>query len=244
MIISDQEIEAYVDGELAPAEASRIEAAIAGDVLVAARVERARRLRAQVRTAFDPILEEPVPQRLRALLEAAPAPRGGSTVVRLDERRAADAPRSPRWRTPAIAMAASVAALAIASWLRAPTGDIVTRGGALVARGALAQGLEHALAAAPDAAAPVHVGLSFRNAAGEVCRTFAQAGRQMAGLACRDGGGWRIEALTRLDAADGGGIRQASSALPPELQAAVDARIQGDAFDAAQERAAREAGWR
>lgn len=39
-------------------------------------------------------------------------------------------------------------------------------------------------------------------------------------------------------------MRQAASALPPAVLAAVDAAMAGDALNAEQEKAARDAGWR
>jgi hypothetical protein len=79
---------------------------------------------------------------------------------------------------------------------------------------------------------------------GRICRSFAHRELATAGLACRDGDRWVLPVVSRIEAGDGGEVRQASSAIPAEVQAAVDARLQGDVFDAAQERAARDAGWR
>lgn len=244
MIISDQEVQAFVDGELAPEDAARVEAAIAADVLVAARVERERRLRAQVRGAFDPALAEPVPSRFTALLDEARATRPASNVVRLEDREPSAAPRTSRWRAPVMALAASVAALAIAGWLRSPAGNVDVQGDALLARGELADALDTGLAAAPDPEAPVAIGLTFRAAGGEVCRTVVAHRTGLAGLACRGDGRWRLEAVSTAADAPGGELRQAAAATPAEIQAAVDARMEGDAFDAAQERAAQANGWR
>ena len=89
------------------------------------------------------------------------------------------------------------------------------------------------------------VGLSFRDASGRVCRSFVHHGTPaLAGLACRDGARWTLPVVSRPEATDEGEVRPAASAIPPEVQAALDARLQGEVFDAAQERAARDAGWR
>ncbi|GAB2512922.1 anti-sigma factor family protein [Lysobacter humi (ex Lee et al. 2017)] len=236
MNIRDEDIQAYVDGELAGADAARIEAAVAADVLVAARVERERRLRAQVRGAFDGVLAEPVPQRL---VDALRAPTASNTadVVELRTRREAKAPS--RWRVPAFAIAASVAVLAAAAWLRTGTGPVSMDTAGLVARGPLAQALERGLASEPLAGTAI--GLTFRDADGRICRTFAEP--RMSGLACRENDAWRLEVVARRGQAEGE-VRQASTALAPEVQAAVDARLDGDVFDAAQERSSRDAGWR
>lgn len=245
MNITDHEIQAYVDGELAPEDAARIDAAIAADVLVAARVERELRLRARVRGAYDPVLSEPVPDRLTALLAGAgdaPAdaqpPHGGSVVELRPRRRAA----ATRWRVPGFAIAASVAVLAVAVWMR-PGAPVQMRDGQLVAAGALARDLDDALAGAPDAGRGTAIGLTFRDAEGRICRSFSTGDAALAGLACRDGARWSLPVVSRAPPGGGDPVRQAASGMPPEVQAAVDARLEGEVFDAAQERAARDAGW-
>lgn len=242
MNITDHEIQAYVDGELAPEDAARIEAAVAADVLVAARVEREMRLRAQVRGAFAPVLDEPVPDRLQALLRGGAGdgalPGAADTVVPLRR-----ANRAGRWRAPAYALAASVAVLAVSLWMRPAAGPVELRDGALVARGELARGLDQALASAPEANARTSIGLTFRDANGAICRSFSHAGMG-AGLACRDGTGWSIEVLSRGAGEADGPVRQAAAEMPAAVQAAVDAHLAGDVFDARQERLARDSGWR
>lgn len=245
--ITDHEIQAFVDGELAPEDAARIDAAIAADVMVAARVERERRLRAKLRGAYDPVLSEPAPERLRLLLAGDGGTSPGSdrgpaeNVVELRRRPVAGIPA--RWRTPVVAIAASLAALAVSMWLR-PGAPVQMQEGRLVARGEFARELDTALAGAPVASSSTSVGLTFRDANGRICRSFSHRDMASAGLACRDGDRWAVAVLSRIEAGDAGDLRQASTAIPAEVQAAVDARLQGDVFDAAQERAAREGGWR
>jgi anti-sigma-K factor RskA len=240
MTISDELVQAYVDGELAPDDAARVRAAIAADVLVAARVERARALKATLRDAFDPVLDEPVPPRLSALL-ARPGEDDTRPGVAPRSMRAGE--RTARWRRPLVALAATVAALAIASWLRMPSADMAVSDGALLARGDLARRLDRGLASAPDAASDVSIGLTFRAVDGRICRSFVAASARLAGVACRERSGWALSVVSRIDPEAPGDLRQASSAVPAEVQAAIDARMQGDAFDAAQERRARDAGW-
>lgn len=239
-IISEAELQAYVDGELAPADVARVEAAIAGDPLLARQVERERALRARLRASFDPVLDEPVPARLAALLQdplARPddARAQGARVIDLAQR------RRVAWRAPAYALAASLLVLAASLWLRNASGPLRLQGDRLVASGELARALDDSLASVPQPHAAVAIGLSFRAQDGHVCRSFT--GNALAGLACREGNAWSIAVLSHA-APRAGDIRQAGSATPPEVQAAIDARMQGDAFDAAQERTARAAHWR
>lgn len=276
MNITDHELQAYVDGELAPEDAARVEAACAADPQLAARLAREQRLRERVRGGFDGVLDEPVPDRLASLLRTAAgqsAPASADVIPLARRDTAAQAERTPvqpgitasappapdaarrvvppsvrpraRGGWPTYALAASLAALAVSLWLRPAPGPVVVDDGALVARGALARGLDTALASAPSQSSDVAIGLSFRDTQGHVCRSFVLRGDDaMAGLACRIDDRWKMPVVSSIEAAGDGGLRQASSAVSPEVQAAIDARLEGDVFNAAQERAARDAGWR
>ena len=150
-------------------------------------------------------------------------------------------------RAPIIAgvISAAVALLAVAFWWWQPGGDLVRmQGGQSFAAGALTHALDEALASEPKANAPVAIGLSFRSSDGRICRTFVlHTPPARAGLACHSDTGWVLPVLSAMAPPEGGELRQAASALPPEVQAAVDARLRGNVFDARQERAARDAGW-
>ena len=138
-----------------------------------------------------------------------------------------------------------MALLAVAFWWWQPGGDLVRmQGGQSFAAGALTHALDEALASEPKANAPVAIGLSFRSSDGRICRTFVlHTPPARAGLACHSDTGWVLPVLSAMAPPEGGELRQAASALPPEVQAAVDARLRGNVFDARQERAARDAGW-
>ncbi|MDE2308447.1 MAG: hypothetical protein KGJ97_09175 [Xanthomonadaceae bacterium] len=246
--IDEDTLQAYVDGELDAAAAARIDAALAHDDLLARRVRQARALRARMQATFDPVLDEPVPERLSALLRPR-SPQAAATPSAAAGRRGFGAGRrraARRWLLPTAAAAASIAVLAVALWWRPGSGPVRVHDGRQFAAGALSVALDRALASEPDPRAPIRIGLTFRGADGRICRTFTDRARPpLAGLACRDGaGGWSLPVLGAAERPAGGELRQAASDLPPAVQAAVDARIRGDAFDAQQERAARDAGWR
>jgi hypothetical protein len=244
---SDEMLMAYVDGEADAASAAAIEQAAASDAALAARIERMRGLRAAVHAAYAPVLDEPVPDRLLAALQAAS---GAPNVVDLAARRAAQrAALRPRWSwfewgamAASVLLGVAIGALALRG-LDEPI--VVAEGGGLVARAALAQALSTQLAQDPLADAPVRVGLSFVSKAGEYCRTFALAQRAtVAGLACRSGGDWRISVVVQDEsAAAPDRYRMAATPLPRAVLDAVDAAIAGDPLDAEAERVARERGW-
>lgn len=246
----DERLQAYVDGELGPEDAARVEAAMAADPAVADAVAQARRLRDQLRQAFEPMLDEPVPAHLLALARgggaaAAPAPAPASVATATVHA----LPRAPRrrWGLPegAAMAAALVLGIALSRFVLAPpAGPVVSDAGRLVADGSLEDALQSQLASGADS--DVGIGLSFRDREGRYCRGFRLGGeRDLSGLACRSGEGrWEIPVVVSGPAAPAGELEQASTALPEAVLAEVDARIDGEPLDAGQEREARDAGWR
>jgi hypothetical protein len=243
--VTEEDLMAWVDGELPPAEADRVAAAVAADARLAARAARLRSLNDQLRQAFSAELAEPVPDALAAVArgEHLAAPVHGATLHPLASRR-----RRLGWAAWG-GIAASVV-LAITVGLRLVPGsdrtaDSLQAGadGHLVARGALAAALEHGLASdsRPDG---TRLLVSFRDRNGQFCRSFAApVGR---GLACRQGGQWQVVVLTApaaKPATSDEPLRLASGELPTAVLDAVEQRIAGLALDAAQERSARDAGW-
>jgi anti-sigma factor RsiW len=112
--IDDVMLMAYVDGEVDAATAREIESAMAEDPTVAARVHQFRATAALARGAFAGVLHEPVPERLVAVLQAAPvaAPAAETAptanVVPLKPRA-----RPPIWRGVGWAAAAAVFGVAV-----------------------------------------------------------------------------------------------------------------------------------
>jgi len=196
------------------------------------------------------VLDEPVPDRLAALL-AAPLPQETpGTVVDLASRRAR---RDVRHAAPSWAQWGGMAAclcLGVAlGWRIAGPGAgdgagtlVRDAGGRMVASGALAQALT-AQPAGPASKETVAVQLSFVDQAGQYCRTFSTG--RLAGLACRDGSDWAVQAAVSASSMVGDTtLRQAASPLPRAVLDLVDARIAGSALTAAEEQAARARGWK
>ena len=244
--IDDATLQAYVDGALDAAAGERVEAALAQDPALARRVQQLQALNAQLRAAFDPVLDEPVPTHLSALLQPPAAPAATPTTLAGWRRLHATGHRRPRrWLLPSAALAASVALLAGGLWWHSANELVRMQNGEPYAAGVLVRALDQSLASEPDAQAPVAIGLSFRAADGHICRTFTiRTPPSRAGLACHATAGWTLPVIGPVPPAEGDGLRQAASDLPPAVQAAIDARLRGNVFDAQQERAARAAGWR
>jgi hypothetical protein len=243
MKFSDETLMAYADGELDPAARAELEAAMGSDPQLAQRVAEHRVLRERLRRAFEPVLDEPVPQRL--LSAARGATSGESSVVPLRGAR----PAAPRWSWPqwaALAASLIVGALLGPLLLRSNADTVTTRDGRLLAAGALAHALSQQLASSQSPQASVQMGVSFRSRDGTYCRSFVlHADSALAGLACREGGEWRLQVLAAAAsaAATPGGYRPAAAPLPAAVTQAVDALISGEPLDAAAEATARSHAW-
>ena len=72
--LTDADLNAYVDGQLAPARAQEIEQAMARDAALSSHVAELRQQNAAMREAFDPWLADTIP---KSLLAAAHPPSGG-----------------------------------------------------------------------------------------------------------------------------------------------------------------------
>jgi anti-sigma factor RsiW len=243
MRFSDEVLVAYVDGELDAPTRLAVEAAMADDAALARRIAAERALRERLRAAFAPVLDEPVPAHLVQRVRGAPEARRTSVVVPL--RRGGV---RPQWWRQGLALVASlVAGVLLGHWVLRDGGlaPVVTRGGRMVARGPLAEALTGQLTANPPAGAPVRIGISFRSNSGHYCRTFAVRAAHLAGLACRAGGQWQVQVLTRAEGrtAAPGHYREAASSMPAAVVAAVSAEIKGSPLDARAEAAAREHDW-
>jgi hypothetical protein len=243
MNFSDETVMAYADGELDVATRAAVEAAMASDPQLAQRVARHRALRGRLHAALDPVLDEPLPQRLLASVQGAPAQRRADKIP-LQHKAA------PRWSWPqwgAIAASLVGGALLGPLLLRTPAGAVlVSRDGQVLASGALARALTEQLASNQPPGAPLQIGVSFRARNGDYCRTFVLRDENaLAGLACRAHQAWRLEVLAHAPAPPGAaaGYRPAGSALPASVTHTLDELIAGEPLDAGDEAAARARGW-
>ncbi|MGB9330510.1 MAG: hypothetical protein WCB10_07055 [Steroidobacteraceae bacterium] len=245
MTFSDETVMAYVDGELDDATRAALEVAMATDSDLAERVARERRLRARLHSEFDPVLREPIPERLLAATKGSSAKGPTGNIIWL-KRIPARHWSWPQWGAVAASL---ILGVLIAPLLRhEPTGGpLGIRDGTVLASAALAHALSEQLASNQVANAPVHVGVSFLSRNGDYCRTFMLRDKSaVAGLACREGGSWRLQAFAATDRATSGSAeyQPAASSLPPAIEQSVDALIVGAPLDAKGEAAARDKGWR
>lgn len=227
MKIDDESLMAFLDGELDAVRRARVEQALDADPELRARLEAQRRLRERLAAHYGPVADEPVPERLRALLE--------TNVVELPR----PARRMPAWPWAAALAASLVLGLAIGRSLP-EGGPVAASGGAIVARGELAEALDGQLASAQAADADTRIGITFARGDGGWCRSFERA--DLSGLACREDGGWRL-VITAPGSATSSEYRQAGSGSLAVMQAAQE-MMAGEPLDAESERRVRDSAWR
>jgi len=245
---NDEELMAHADGEIAGERHAALEQALARDDRLRERVDALKAQRLRVAAAFADVLEEPVPDRLSALLASSPAGVPPPQVIDLAARRPQSGERRgmSSWAAWGGMAASLVLGVVLGAQLLGQGGagavDVLTSdaGGRLVAGQRLAKVLD--TQPAGQAAGGIAVQLSFVDKSGQYCRTFSAS--DAAGLACRRKDRWTVLAAASAEQAPLSEMRQASSSLPRSILEAVDARIDGSALTAEQERHAREGGWR
>jgi hypothetical protein len=238
MTIADEKFFAWLDGELSAGEAADIEASVAADPHLAELAEQHRAMQRRLKGAFDAVAEAPVPERLGAAVrppEAEVVDFGAAK--RLRAARPWSSP--PQWAALAATLAVGILVGTMAQQQRTDA-PVEVKGGKMFAAAALDHALDAGLASEP-ARDSIRIGLTFRDQAGAICRSFTQS--QSSGLACRNGDRWQLRGLFAAPEGQGSAYRMASG-MDPNLAALVDSTMAGEPFDANQEHAARQKGWR
>lgn len=228
MTILPEQLAAYADGELDEVAATRVQYAVENDPELARELGRLVALRLALAARFDPILTEPVPERLINVIEDA------GKVINLSDVRAE---RQTMWQRPQFRLGAG-AAIAASLIVALLVGG----------RGGTPQGYaDTQLTAALDGALSGETGadgtrllISFRDRNGAACRGYS--GLEASGIACRDDHGWKLNMLDGSAAQHTTEYQQAASENA-SIMAAAQNMAAGPALDAAAEKDARDAGW-
>ncbi|MSP83099.1 MAG: hypothetical protein EXQ94_09240 [Alphaproteobacteria bacterium] len=85
--LADETLVAYVDGELDPVTRRAVESGLKSDPDAALKVATMRHSADALRGAFDEVMSEPIPERLRAVIDrAVPSPNGQDSLFDLATR--------------------------------------------------------------------------------------------------------------------------------------------------------------
>lgn len=237
MAIDDETFFAWLDGELDGEQAEQVAAEVAGDPRLARLAEQHRAFGTRLRGAFDTVAAAPVPVGIAQAVRPASA----QLVQFPPLRRASNDDGRRAWPQWAAIAATLVIGIGLGTALNnmGRGSPVEVRGGKMFAAAQLDGALDQQLASA--AAGDVRVGLTFRDQAGTLCRTFTDP--QSSGLACRSGDDWQLRGLFAAPEGQSGDYRMAAG-VDPNLAALIDSTIEGEPFDAGQEKAAQARGWR
>ena len=237
MAIDDEKFFAWLDGELDGEQAELVAAEVASDPRLARLAEQHRAFETRLRGAFDTVAAAPVPERLAKSIK----PSSAQIVHFAAPRRSSN--DDSRWGWPQGAAIAATLVLGIGLGTTLNSGRVASpvevRGGKMFAAAQLDDALNQQLASAE--AGDVRLGITFRDQRGAICRTFTD--QRSSGLACREGGDWQLRGLFSAPEGQSGDFRMAAG-TDPNLAALIDSTIEGEPFDADQERAAKARSWR
>ena len=237
-MVNDETFFAWLDGELDAGEAARVEAEVAADPRLSAMATEHRAMQASLKGAFDTVIDAPMPERLAAAARTPPPQAEVIDFSQARKKRDRAWPSVAQWSAMAATLAIGVMIGTLAPQGRQPS-PVEVQGGKIYAASALNEALSTQLASAPGG--DVRIGVTYRDQSGSVCRSFTDP--SSSGLACREGKGWRVRGLFAAPEGQGGSYRMAAG-MDPNLAALVDSTMAGEPFDAAQEKAARDKGWR
>jgi len=227
--IDEATIIAWVDGELDELAAARIARAVEADPEAAALAERHRAMKARFATAFGPIANEPV-----AMPTPEPAQVISLAAVRAERQAQAAPPAKRSWAFGGAIAASLLVGLLAGQKIGQPAG-LGDRPDALALSAPLAMALDSQLSGDKGA---IRVALTFKDRDGHYCRNFA--GRNVSGIACRNGGEWRLRyAVPGPDQTTD--YRMAGT--DPGAAQLITTMMAGDPLDRPAEEAARKAGW-
>lgn len=256
--ILDEELIAFMGGDMEEIHAAEIEAAINADPALADRAEAlAERMHGSgqhddlVRAAFAPILSAPMPDAITASVQAEAKGADILSFAAAKAKKSGASQRSSAWAWPQFgAMAASLAIGLIAGPALLGGGGNGDASGALVVASANGATVPGSLGAVLDTAASgdsvelaslgtAKVDISFRNLDQNLCRQVNVTGGGSSSdiLACREGSTWRVEAYGQR-AGDVTEVRTAAGEASPAVIAAVDAMIDSDPLVGGDEEAA------
>lgn len=228
MTFTDDDLSAFLDGELAPERASELRDVLTSDPDLAARLEELAAADHLVKATYGPIADEPMPDAVMEMLRAdrQTTPELPANVTALTQKRGG----VWRWSTSLAAAASLVLGIGVGTQLSTTDNDVDQDQllvGLVAPASVLHTTLETGASAKPvalsgNADATVTPLLTFTSTDGKYCREFT-IDKPIAterALACRARDGWRVVLAAR----------ESRAGTPEDFTAAAEAA--SPAFDA------------
>lgn len=245
---TDEELMAYADGELPEVRASALDVALTNDIGLSDRLALFIDSRSVAKEAWDPVLQDPLPdhliQQVRALAAADPQPQTATddTVVAFPQN-AAPEMQTPIWKLPLAASLALAVGLGAGLMISPETGGglgsieiaALTDAQVIAALDTVPSGEDTVLANGARIA-PI---ATFFDGAQTLCREFEfdrVDGMTIVSVACQRGGQWDVQMAVAATAATDTGYAPASSL--DTLDAYLSANNAGSPLDLDAEAAA------
>lgn len=266
MIVTDERLMAYADGELPPEEMRVLDIMLAEDPALAARLEPFAATGSPLAGMFDHVLSEPIPTHLVESIRTSKVARASRTepAQPIAERGILDA-LGLGWLggglkfSQAFTAAGLLLTGAMAGWTAAhietdPAAPMhfAKNRDALVASGALANALDKKPSALAAALGVTPISTFARKDPGGFCREYRIAdvsGANFAGVACRDPNAtdWRIVVHSMGPQAKQVGTNEfetAAGSADPAIESVIDTLIKGDLLQPADEQELIQRGWK
>lgn len=238
--VTDEMITAWLDGEVTPQQREVIEQAVAASPELGRRVARLSQMDRMLAPAYAETLKAPIPARFDAIL-ARPRASGWSLAGLRSVFGGLLEPRPLGMAAAALVVGVVAGSLLLAN--PAKPGFETMADGQLVANKEMAISLA-SLESGDAGSQAVRIKLSLVDEGGNYCRQFETAGAS--GLACLDGGQWKVDTLSpaKASAGQGGQYVMADGAVDPAIAAALERRGVKAVLDHTQEAAAIASGWK
>lgn len=242
---TDEQLSAFLDGELPEQETNELASALENDVQLATRMERLGSATTAYLAAVSEIDARPLKAELQAAMAAPPA----AHIIPLRRRSIATFVLEHRAMAAGLVCAAAVASVMSAS-VKQGVVDPLAPGmdGYIVASSELYRVLETgrtgdgATAVDGTTATPR---LTFASTSGDFCRQFdlTTAKGATSAIACREHGGWRTQVVAYGLSKSEGDYQTASAERSPALEAFMDKYMEGAPLSAEDEAKAIQNKW-
>ena len=243
---TDEQISAFLDGELDEAATEALARAVEADEALAARVERLGAANKAYVAAMSEIDRRPLSPGVEKILSAPP------TAQVIQFRPKAIAGFLTEHRAIAASLLCAAAVWGLSSTLVSKSVDPMAPGpdGTILASSPIHNALEGGSTGEVvkvAAGTTVTPRLTFASADGNFCRQFevSAPGGTTSAIACREGAAWRTQvAVFGGPRSNPNDFQTASGARSPALEAFIDQHISGAPLTAAEEMDAIREGWR